>query len=144
MAQQHASSPEVIYDTLTGDMTFMALVGTRTFQAGNTTVDAISIMSPGEKLPSLKATNGLEVIIHDVSQLTRREYVTDEIDITTVWKVYLLAWPGANGVTLNSAATRIMQLFSKATTIETMPTPDGLGATAQLLAFIPSDSVIIG
>jgi hypothetical protein len=144
VAQQHVDTPEVIYETLTGDTDFMDLVGTIIFQAGNTALDAISIVTPGADLPSPKTIAGLEVIIHDVSDLGRREYIGNEVDITTTWKVFLLAWPGANGATLNAAARRIMELFSKASTIETAPTPTGLGAIAQLLVLVPSDSVIIG
>jgi hypothetical protein len=87
-------------------------------------------------------TTGMEVIIHDIADLGRREYITDDVDITTAWKVFLLAWPGADGSTLNAAARRIMQIFSKATTIETNPTPSGLGAIVQLLVLVPSDSVV--
>ena len=142
MAQQHADSPSIIYQVLTEDVEFMDLVGTRVFKANNTEINAISITTPGEHLPVMKSQQGLEVIIHDVSQLERREYITNDIDITTTWKVFLIAWQGANGVTLSSAAKRIMELFSKATTLETNPTPTGLGALAQLLVLIPSDSVV--
>jgi hypothetical protein len=144
VAQQHVDTPEVIYETLTGDEAFIDLVGTITFQAGNTALNAISIVTPGADLPSPKSITGLEVIIHDVSDLERRQYIGSEVDITTTWKVFLLAWPGANGATLNAAARRIMELFSQASTIETTPTPTGLGAIAQLLVLIPSDSAIIG
>lgn len=142
MPQQHADTPETIYETLTADTQFMALVGQRTFEANNTTLDSISIITPGENLPAVKSITGLEVVIHDVSDLSRRDYITDNSDITTAWKVFLIAWPGANGSTLNDAARRMMELFSKATTIETNPTPTGLGSLAQLLVLIPSDSVI--
>lgn len=142
MAQQHADSPEIIYQALTVDETFMDLVGSTTYKTGNTTLDAISIVTPGADLPSPIKTVGLEVIIHDVADLSRREYITDEVDVTTNWKVFLLAWPGANGATLNDAARRMMTIFTKATTIETNPTPSGLGSIAQLLVLIPSDSVV--
>ena len=36
-----------------------------------------------------------------------------------------------------------MELFSNATTLETNPVPSGLGAMAQLLVLIPSDSIIL-
>jgi hypothetical protein len=143
MTQQHAETPRVIYDTLTNDATFMSYVGTRTFRANNTELDAISIVTPGEKLPAIKSINGMEVVIHDISDLSRREYITDDIDIMTKWKVFLLAWDGANGATLNNAARRIMQLFSKAVTIETMPGPSDINAMMQLLVLIPSDSVVL-
>ena len=144
MTQQHASSPEVIYNVLTTDSDFMDLVGSRVFKVGNTTLDAISIVTPGADLPQVKSTTGLEVVIHDVSDLGRRNYITNNVDITTTWRVFLLAWQGATGSTLNDAARRIMELFSKATTIETSPTADGLGSIAQLLVLIPSDSIALG
>lgn len=142
MAQERADSAEVIYDTLTADETFMDLVGTRIFETQNTELDAISIVTPGENLPKIKSQTGLEVVIHDVTQLGRRNYITGPSDITTTHKVFLLAWPGANGTTLSDAARRIMELFSNATTIETSPMPTGLGSIAQLLVLVPSDSVI--
>ena len=143
MAQNKAETPEIIYDTLTNDATFMALVGKCTFKSGNTELDAISIITPGAALPAVKAITGLEVIIHDVSKLTKREYITEDYDIMNTWKIYLLAWPGANGATLNSAATRIMQLFSKVTTLETVPLDSDIGAIAQLLVLIPSESIVL-
>jgi hypothetical protein len=143
MTQQHASSPDIIYQILTEDTEFMELVGTRIFKTGNTELDSISIATPGELLPAIKSQTGLEVIIHDIGQLNRREYITNDIDITAAWKVFLLAWPGANGTTLNNAARRIMQLFSKATTLEINTLPTGLGAMAQLLVLIPSDSLVL-
>ena len=143
MAQQHAESPEVIYGALVADQTFMDLVGTTTFASGNTTLDAISIVTPGADLPTPTSTTGMEVVIHDIADLGRREYITSDVDITTAWKVFLLAWPGADGGTLNAAGRRMMQLFSKATTIETNPTPSGLGAIVQLLVLVPSDSVVV-
>jgi hypothetical protein len=142
MTQSRATSPQVIYNKLTSDSTFMALVGDRVFNTGGTTLDAISIVTPGEKLPDLQSVSGLEVAIHDIANLGRRPYLTGDDDITVDWKVYLMAWPPANGSTLYSAALRIMSSFSKAVTIETAPTPEGLGVIAQVLVLIPSDSVV--
>lgn len=142
MAQQHVDTPEIIYNTLTNDTAFMALVGKRIFKSANTELGAISILTPGAPLPAIKTQSGLEVVIHDISALERRDYITDSHDVITTWKVFLLAWPGANGATMNSAARRIMELFSKASTLETNPAPSGLGAIAQLLVLIPSDSVV--
>jgi len=140
MAQQHAETPEVIYDTLTGDTEFMSYVGVQSF--GATELDAISIITPGQDLPGLTSISGMEVIIHDISDLSRREYITNEIDVTTKWKVFLIAWNGATGATLSAAARRIMEIFSKSVTIETMPSPDGIGSLMQLMVLIPSDSVV--
>lgn len=143
MSQQHADSPEVIYNTLTGDTAFMALVGSRVFRYGSTELDAISIVTPGADLPGVKSVSGLEVVIHDLAALQRRDYITSPSDITTIWKVFLLAWPPADGGTVNDASRRIMQLFSKAAVAEVNATPDGLGAIVQSVAFIPSDSVVL-
>lgn len=143
MPQQHADSPEVIYEVLSNDEAFMSLVGAVTFKAGDTVLDAISIVTPGAQLPSVKAVSGLEVVIHDISNFNRRFYITQDTDVTATWKVFLLAWSPASGATLSSAAKRIMELFSKALTIETVPVPGGIGATAQVLALIPSDSVVL-
>jgi hypothetical protein len=143
MPQQHVDTPEVIYDTLVADATFMALVGSRVFKNADTVLDAISIVTPGAPLPAIKSQAGLEVVIHDITDFQRREYITEDRDFVTTWKVFLLAWEGATGATMNSAARRIMELFSKATTIETNAAPSGLGAIAQLLALVPSDSAIL-
>lgn len=142
MSQEHASSALLIYDTLTADSTFMSYVGNRVFKNNNTSLDAISIITPGEDLPAIKSVSGLEVIIHDVGQLAQQKYVTEDYEIMTTWKVFLLAWQGANGTTLNNAARRIMERFSNAYTLETNPAPSGLGSIAQLLTLIPSNSVI--
>lgn len=142
MAQQRATSPKAIYDKLIADSTFMGFVGTKVFQSGDTSINSISIVTPGEKMPAIKSITGLEVVIEDIAMLGRRSYLTGTDDVTSNWRVCLLAWPGANGATLNSAATRIMQLFSNAVTISTSPTPEGIGVIAQILVLIPSDSVI--
>jgi hypothetical protein len=143
MGQQHVDTPEVIYETLVDDTEFMSFVGQVTYKDGSTTLDAISIVTPGAPLPAVQSIQGLEVVIHDLTGLSRREYIGDEVDITKQWRVYLLAWDGANGSTIMSAATRAMHLFSKATLIEVSPTPEGIGAIVQSLLLIPSDSVVI-
>jgi hypothetical protein len=143
MAQQHTETPELIYQTLVDDAVFMEMVGEVKFERSTGSLPAISILTPGADLPEVRSINGLEVIIHDVANLSRREYITNQVDITTTWKVFLLAWQGSAGGILNTAARRIMERFSKATTIETNPAPQGLGAIAQILVLIPSDSVII-
>ena len=143
MAQQRATSPETIYEVLTDDATFMQLVGQVQFARATSRLPAVSIVTPGATLPEIQSIQGLEVVIHDVANLGRREYIGNEVDITTNWKVFLLAWQGTEPGDLNAAARHIMSRFSKATTIETSPAPQGLGAIAQLLVLVPSDSVII-
>jgi hypothetical protein len=143
MSQERADTPQKIYEILTNDEVFMALVGKRIFKVGNTELDAISIVTPGATMPAIKSVEGLEVIIHDVTRLDRREYITNDYDIRATWKVFLLAWSNANGETLNEASIRIMQLFSKATSLETVPLESDIGAIAQVLMLIPSESVVL-
>jgi hypothetical protein len=142
LPQSHPTTPTAIYDTLLADATFMALVGTRTFEAGNTTLPALSVHTPGADLPKTSSISGLEVLIHDVVPQRRRNYLTGPADITFQWKVYLLAWPPANGSTMTAATTRVLELFSNAESIEVGPTPTGLGSIAQSLILISSDSAI--
>jgi len=143
MPQQHVNSPEIIYETLTSNESFMDLVGSRIFEAGNTELSAISIITPGAELPKSKSTLGLEVVIHDVAQIDRRDYISDDSDFITTWRVFLLAWPPADGGSLNEAARLVMNSFTKAVAIETTPLPRGLGAIAQVQVVIPSDSIAL-
>lgn len=143
MTQIIANSPLAIYNALTGDSTFMSYVGEYTFKSGGATVDSISIMSPGSDLPNLKAQTGLEVVIHDVGDVRTNIYVTDNPDPVVTWRVFLIAWEGATGEVMTNAAKRILQMFGNAFTIQTVATPDGLGALVQTMVMIPSDAPIL-
>jgi len=143
MSQQHVDDPGIIYETLASNDSFMDLVGSRIFDAGNTELPAISIITPGAELPKLKSTSGLEVVIHDVAQIKRRDYISEASDLVATWRVFLLAWPPADGSSLNEATRLIMECFTKATAIETTALPSGLGAIAQIQIMIPSDSIVL-
>jgi hypothetical protein len=143
MAQSKADSPEVIYDTLVGDTEFAALVGSYSFVGQSTPVDSISILSPNEKLPQLSSQSGLEVIIHDVGEVRRVDYLTSASDAVISWKVYLIAWPDANGGTITSATKRMIEIFSNATAIEVISTPNEIGALVQNVVLIPSNAAIM-
>lgn len=143
MAQTFASSPQVIFNTLTADAEFSSYVGTYTFQQGNTQIDSITISTPGADLPRLKSQTGLEVIIHDSGDASRMDYLTDVSEAIIVWKVFLIVWPPATGETMSNAARRMVEMFSKAVAIETVATSDGLGALVQTMVTIPSNSVIL-
>ncbi len=143
MAQNFADSPTAIYDTLTDDTTFMGFVGSYTFTKGNTSVDSISIVTPGADLPQLKSQSGLEVVIHDTGNVANRPYLTGASDPIITWKVFLIAWAPANGVTVMNAAKRMIEIFGNATAIETIATADGLGSLVQTMVLIPSDSPIL-
>ncbi len=143
MAQQKADSPEVIYDTLVGDTEFAALVGSYKFVGQATAVDSISVLSPSEKLPQLSSQAGLEVIIHDVGEVKRFDYLTNSSEAVINWKVYLIAWPDANGATVTAATKRIIEIFSNAIGIEVIATPNEIGALVQNVVLIPSNAAIM-
>lgn len=143
MAQSFASTPETIFNALNTDATFSSYIGTYTFAEGNTQVDSITILTPGANLPQLKSQAGLEVIIHDAGDMTRHDWLTDTSEAVITWKVFLIVWPPATGTTMSLAARRIVQMFSKATSIETLSTTQGLGSLVQTMVTIPSDSIIL-
>ena len=143
MAQQKADSPEIIYDTLVGDTEFAALVGSYKFVGQTTTVDSITVLSPNEKLPQLSSQTGLEVIIHDVGEVRRLDYLTSASEAVVNWKVYLIAWPDANGATVTAATKRIIEIFSNAIGIEVIATPNDIGALVQNVVLIPSNAAIM-
>jgi hypothetical protein len=143
VSQSFATSPEVIFNALTGDATFSSYIGTYTFVEGSTQVDSISIVTPGQDLPQLKSQSGLEIVIHDAGDITRNDWITDTSEAVIAWKVFLIVWPPANGTTMSLAARRMIEIFSKATAIETLSTSQGLGSLVQTMVIIPSDSAIL-
>jgi hypothetical protein len=143
VTQTFASSPQVIFDTLTADATFSSYIGTYTFEQGNTQIDSITITTPGADLPRLKSQSGLEVIIHDSGDTSRMDWLTNTSEAIITWKVFLIIWQPATGQTMTMAAKRIVEIFSQATSIETVAATDGLGALVQTMVLIPSNSVIL-
>lgn len=143
MPQNFATSPGVIYDTLTGDTDFMDLVGSYVFEKDNTPIDSISILTPGADLPRLKSQSGLEVVIHDSGNVTNKKYLTDISEAIVLWKVFLIIWPPATGDEMVSAARRMVEIFGNANAIETISTSDGLGSLVQTMVTIPSNSPIL-
>jgi hypothetical protein len=141
LTQFRAETPEIIYQILKADAQFMALVGTYTFAKGSTEIEALSIITPGAPLEPLQSASGLEVLIHDVSIKRRLPLITRSAASIKTWRVYLLAWPGADGATLEAASDRCLALFSDASVVDTASTPRGVSAAAQVLVQIPSTSV---
>lgn len=143
MTQSFAKTPKDIYDALTDDAEFMSYVGSYTFASGNSTSDSITILTPGQSLPKLKAQNGLEVIIHDVGDIGRMDLLTGDHEPIVTWKVFLIVWPPSTGETMVNAAQRAVRIFGGATAIETVSVSSGLGALAQTMVLIKSDSPIL-
>lgn len=138
MAQVFATTPQKIYNVLANDTTFSGYLGTTTFTNG-ATANSVFILTPGEKLPQVKSQVGLECIIHDSGDVTRKDYVNDASDFLTTWKVFLIVWDGSTGSTLDAAVKRLMHLFYGSTSIETVSVSEGLGARVQTMAMIPED-----
>ena len=143
MAQVFPLSAQIIYDTLVSDATFMSFVGEYRFRADkNTAVPAISIVTPGQDLPAVKSTTGVEVVIHDAASVRRRDYY-DSSNLIADWKVYLICWEPSVGIDLTNAVFRMMQRFSGSNSMEVVATADGLGAQVQTLVMIPADKPIL-
>ena len=141
MIQTFPTTPEIIYNAIVSDGTITSNVGEYTFKAG-ATAPAISILTPGQDLPSLKATKGVEIVIHDIADMRRRDQY-DSSNIETTWKVFVICWEPATGTQMNAVITRMMQIFLGATSIETVAVADGLGAMVQTMVMIPSDKPML-
>ena len=142
MAQQLPTSAQVVYETLMADTIFPSLVGEYTFKAGQT-APAVSIVTPGQDLPSIKEINGIEVVIHDAADVKRRDYLTTASDIYIDWKVFFICWEPAKGIDLTAAVSRAMQRFAGSTSFETVAVADGLGAQVQTMLVIKGDMPIL-
>ena len=122
---------------MANDTEFASYLGNYIFTSGDTT-SSIADTTPGTALPQLESQAGLECIIHDLGDIKRRDYVTDDSDMEVVWRLYLIVWDPATGSTATSAAKRIMSLFRDAVSYETIATAQGLGARVQTAVQIPS------
>ena len=143
MAQQFPTSAQVIYDTLAADTTFTALLGSYDFKTGQGPIAALSVVSAGEDLPSLRNVQGVECIIQDTGNMTPRKYLTGAADIRTDWPVFLVAWNPSKGADLHAAAQHVLSRFQGATAVQTVATTDGLGALVQTKVMISSENAII-
>lgn len=121
----------------------MSYVGSYSFANNTTAVDSISIITPGQPLPELASQSGLEVVIHDIGIVTRRDYITSAPDALITYQVFLIVWPPATGVTMNNAAKRMIEMFNGATSIQTVPTPNDLTALVQTQILIPNNAAIL-
>lgn len=143
MAQQFPTSAQVIYETLATDSEFLALIGEYTFKAGQT-VPAMSIVTPGQDLPSVKKVSGIEVVIHDAADVKRRDYLTSDANLFIDWKVFFICWTPATGLNLTAAVARAMERFAGSMSFETVAVADGIGAQVQTMLTIKGDMPILG
>lgn len=99
-------------------------------------------MTPGDQLPLLSKQEGLECIIHDTGDITRKDYIAGNSDLVTTWKLFLICWDPADGLQMNTAAKRVMKIFGGARSVETVATSPGLNARVQTLVLIPENGSI--
>ena len=143
MAQQFPTTAQVIYDVLAADATFTGLLGTYGFKAGQT-LPAISIVSAGEDMPSLRNVQGVECVIQDAGDFTKNEYISsDAARLTVNWSVFLVAWEPAKGSDVQAAAERACSRFLGSQAVQTVAVADGLGALVQTKLIIRSDMPVL-
>ena len=143
MAQQFPTTAQAIYAVLAADATFMGLLGTYEFKAGQT-VPAISIVSAGEDMPSLRNVQGLECVIQDAGDFTKNEYISnDAARLTVNWSVFLVVWEPAKGSDMQAAAERACSRFLGSEAVQTVATADGLGSLVQTKVMIRSDMPVL-
>ena len=143
MTQQFPTTAQVIYDVLAADATFMGLLGTYSFRAGQT-MPAISIVTAGEDIPALRNVQGVECVIQDAGDFTKNEYISnDPARVTVNWSVFLVAWEPAKGSDLQTAAERACSRFLGSEAVQTVAVSDGLGALVQTKVMIRSDMPIL-
>ena len=143
MAQQFPTSAQVIYDTLAADTNFTNLLGTYEFKAGET-LTALSIVSAGEDMPSLRNVQGVECIIQDAGDFQSFEYLSgDAPRLSITWSVFLVAWEPSKGSDLQLAAEAACRRFLGSQAIQTVATADGLGSLVQTKLLIKSDMPIV-
>ena len=143
MAQQFPTTAQAIYDVLAADATFLGLLGTYEFRAGQT-LPAISIVSAGEDMPALRNVQGVECVIQDAGDFTKNEYISsDAARVTINWSVFLVAWGPAKGADMQAAAERACSRFLGSQAVQTVAVADGLGALVQTKVMIRSDMPIL-
>lgn len=143
MAQLFPTTAQILYETLSTDTVFMDLLGTYTFKAGEE-LPAISVISSGEDLPSLRNVQGIECVIQDAGNFTSQEFLTgDAPRLSIQWSIFLVAWDPSKGSGLQQAAERACRRFLGSQAIQTVATADGLGSLMQTKLIIRSDMPIV-
>lgn len=141
MAQSFPTTAQIIYETLSADTELMNIIGTYEFKAGQT-LDAISIVTAGEDIPSVRTVQGVECIIQDSGETEQQSYY-DEIDLVVTWSVFLVSWEPSTGADLQAATERILKRFLGAMAIQVVSTTDGLGSLVQNKIQIKSNMPIL-
>ena len=155
MAQDFPTSAQDIYDVIEKlhQHGHIAL-GTYKINAGNVFKDAendkidpevaLTILSPGEELPSTLEVEGIECIIQDTGDFTKNEYITNQpARLTINWSVFLVAWSPKTGADMQTITEKICSKFYGSEAVQTVATDKGIGAKVQTKIIIKSDMPII-
>jgi hypothetical protein len=105
--------------------------------ANGAIVPACSVRRAGEPLPAGQTVEGLELIIQDEAELEPiRAYRNERLNAR--WIVWLVLWSGAtDAVSLNGAASRIVDAFPGAT-MQSLAVPVGVGPVHQVRLEVPA------
>jgi len=141
--QTFPTSAQVIYDTLAADATFLGYLGSYDFKTGQGPITALSIVSPGEDMPSLRNVAGVECIIQDTGEIRAQNYLTDSAYMVTTWSLFLIVWEPAKGDNLQVATEHVMSRFAGSQSVQTVATTDGLGSLVQTKVMIKSNMPIL-
>lgn len=143
VVQSRVSSPEDIYDTLSVNSTFMSYIGEYTFTGSTTNSPAFSIVTPNKKIPNLEDVTGLEVVIHDTGIVSRKDYLTSPTDALITYQIYLILWDSGTGDELTNATKIIIESFSNARSVITVPINKTANVAVQSTIEIPNNAVIL-
>ena len=142
MSQQFPTSAATIYDILSTDSVFVGLLGKYRFKGNTGPSTALSVVSPGQSLPSLRKVTGIECIVQDVGNSVAQDYLTGAPDIITTWSLFLVAWEPSTGGDLQEAVDHILKRFVGSQAVQTVAVSDGLGALVQTKVFIMSNKPV--
>lgn len=143
MTQSKVLVPSDIYDVLSDDETFMENIGEYKFKGSSELQPAFSVVTPNRGIPNLEDVTGLEVLIHDVGFIDRKDYLTDPSDTLITYRIYLILWDGADGSKLTNASSRIVQSFSNAKTVKLVPVKNTENVMVQSFIDIPNNATIL-
>ena len=141
MSQSFPTSAQVVYETLAVDTELMNIIGNYEFKGGQVS-DAISIVTAGQDIPSLRKVSGVECIIQDSGVTTQQNYYND-VDLIVTWSVFLVSWEPSTGADLQRATERILRRFLSAQAVQVVSTTDGLGSLVQNKILIQSNKPIL-
>ena len=146
MSQSFPNNVKTIYETISQDTDITDRLGNYEFtqKIGTKGGTAISVLSPGQDLPSIRKVSGVECVIQDVGDFTKHEYLSgDKPTYAITWNVFLIVWEPSTGQDMLHAAEKICNRFLGAEAVQTVAASDGIGAQAQMKIIIKSDMPIV-